>query len=637
MRLPASIALGVVLVVLLLQAIPAMQEGRVNAVSDGPWYLLLPLTAFAVGCWAFARERAQQEVQFSHAWPVSRGQMWLAKVLVSLLTVVMIHAVVVGIALVLPGEWLARHMRTYWLFAVPVPMIEQVAPVLVLLGLGLAMSTARPSPFDAAGAGLLVAGLLGVVLTLVFGDFIPSHRGPQLGFWPGDPYSSAAAIVWFAALFFAVCLGASAIAFIRTPALQHGRRQWLAVGSGLGLLLVAVLAFNAGLLVFGRPTAADIGEIVGPQMSPGGEWLAFSDLPPLPSDTAARLSWPNEPYRLWLMRSDGSGLRCVSRWPVREVGDWQHPRWLPFGWGPSRDPRSVLTARSRWVWTWDMQRMRVQKLPRLAGEPDESGVHCGLNVSPDGRYLYVDSLIPLEDWSTEHITPPPGAHFAGWGESRAYFDLTRSGREALWAATLPGGALQHVADAPGTGQWDAFVSPDERWTAWARSEAESGLVVTDRAGRVCGRFPDASVVEMTRGHGGPVWSPDGRFLWVLQSGESSEYWVIRVGEECRRTVVRPPERSMRLGSGMRWSPDGGRVAVMGSRRVSEDEARMLVLVARADGSELRRVVEVGSSGFGSLVLAGWLDDGRVLVSEGRARLVAVEPDTGGREVIFEVQ
>jgi len=34
-------------------------------------------------------------------------------------------------------------------------------------------------------------------------------------------------------------------------------------------------------------------------------------------------------------------------------------------------------------------------------------------------------------------------------------------------------------------------------------------------------------------------------------------------------------------------------------------------------------------------VAGWTHDGRILVVEDNARLVAIDPDSGAREVIFE--
>jgi hypothetical protein len=96
-RNPALVLLGALIAVLALDAPIG------DAAPNGYWYGLLPLVGFAMGCWVIARERGARELEFSNAWPVSRRQVWWAKLIVGLTGVILVYAIVLGAALALPG------------------------------------------------------------------------------------------------------------------------------------------------------------------------------------------------------------------------------------------------------------------------------------------------------------------------------------------------------------------------------------------------------------------------------------------------------------------------------------------------------------------------------------------------------
>lgn len=595
---------------------PALTGERLFLLLVG-WGILLPMAAMGLGARLIARERAQREVEFSASWPVSRAQAWVAKLAVGL-------------------GGLAALIGMAWLFvATAAPLVKSVedagsmtlggplgphalvftAVAVALFGLGLLMSTIRPSPFDALGSGLLAALVLLIGLGIVFADIVPQRWGPQTGLWPMDVSGSAAAYLVFALMLLAACAVASFLGCTRTLPLQAARRTWLTLGAGVALTLVAAVLLPLGLWRFGAPTAADIRAITWPQTSPDGEWVWFADgvgTSPIPARS-----------RLWIVRTDGTGLRCIARSPVQGWGTWDAQRWLPIIWGPRPEQTPDPDVRE-WVWVWDMERMAARSVPTLPG----SRGRAGLRVSPDGRYLHADALFALGD--DIHLTeaqPPARADFAGWGDGRAYFEDDR----ALWALALPGGGLTRIADAPGAGRWSARVSPDGRWIAWLESKGNEWpeLVLTDMRGEVRGRFSDLRLAE------GQPWSPDGRFLWMY---DSLRFLVISLGEEATIAEVAAPANWHMFGPTVRWSPDGRRCAVWYARGFGAPP-HVAWFVANADGSGLRQIAEVVGAEpqrwpYGA---AGWTAAGHVAVIEDARRIVAIDPDSGARVVIVEGQ
>jgi|GEM_PF-4735536 len=291
---------------------------------DPVWYLLLPLMGWGLGCWLLARERSAQEVEFSNAWPVSRARAWAATVLsgLTVLAALLLLVSVVGAGLdwTWAGQVLDEARGDYagavWLL---------IAATLVLFALGLLMSTIAGSPFEAVGLSFVAGLVAGIGLWLVFLDFIPTRWGPQLGLWPEDLRYSATAIVAYAGMLTLAFGGASYLGYTRAPALEARRRTWLSLGAGVGLALVATVLFPLGVWLLGQPSPGDINEITWATTSPDGGWMCFS---------AAEPEGPlgRKRSRLWMMRPDGSGLRCIARGPQPGTASsaWEHPRWLPI-------------------------------------------------------------------------------------------------------------------------------------------------------------------------------------------------------------------------------------------------------------------------------------------------------------------
>lgn len=114
---------------------------------------------------------------------------------------------------------------------------------------------------------------------------------------------------------------------------------------------------------------------------------------------------------------------------------------------------------------------------------------------------------------------------------------------------------------------------------------------------------------------GPKWSPDGDALLVDTERPGLPIELIRL-DPVRRTKIAE-------GSGAAWSPDGSKIAFVGSADKEID--RWTLYVAGRDGTGLRALT-TSAKGFGSLV---WAPDGQSIFSRDEARVFRA-PVSGGQ-------
>lgn len=579
------------------------------------WAVLTPIVALLLGCNAIAQESARGEVQFGRSLPVSAPMIWWAKLLATFATLVA-FAVALALAYLLlfmpaPADG-ATGTLGILLDLTPLP----VAIALSLLGIGLLLSTVAHSPFNA-----LVSALIALILAGVFGYFFFVHIlqrwGPHIGFWPIDPMAGIDGYIPASVVLLIALLAASYIGFTRTRPLQTGRRFLVTLAWGVALTVLAMVLLPVGQWAFGEPTVTDIPAIVWAQTNPDGSKVAFTD-------DVREGGW-SRASRLWVMRSDGSDLNLVSRRPVRpRWSQWEHPRWLPFRWGDYWG--------HEWLWVWDAELNRTRKVRHLA--LDHPG-DTSLSVSPDGRQVIGGAILSLEDPAVEPIPLPERARFVAWGQERAYVTVSNGGLQ-MWSVALRDGSTEPIATAPPDGPAESvYVSPDERWIVWsdhyATPEAPN-LIVTDMRGRVV-----ASLIEEHPMRPDP-WSLDGRYLWVGHQ-HRREARVLNAAEEFALRPVAIPEGWWISGNDVQWSPDGRRCA-FSAIDAQTGPSRMRVYSAHADGTDVTLVAEYAASQSvprNRPVPFGWDDKGRVLVREGRRRIVALDPDSGAREVVFDVK
>jgi len=623
------------LALMVLEALLTHKTSSQPTIANGPWYYALPLVSFMIGCRLIARERTQREIEFSHSWPVTRRQVWVAKVLAGMGVVCAIYVVVIGVGLIVAGSWLVNYMLSPDIALVSAVVLDQIAPTILLFGIGLLMSTFCPSPFNAMGTSFLALLLVGVGVWFTYTGFVAERWGPVIGFWPPDIGASAGGLVALAIMLGIGGVVASYFGFTRTLPLQFTRRTRVTLGLGVTLTVMAGALLPLGLWAFGEPEVEDIASIEWGQTSPDGRWIAFDDRTPQAQydKDGSHYTSGTQRYRSWLIRADGGGLRCIGRWPMGFTGIWSHQRWLPLHW---RGSERELTRDS--VWMWDAERMQMRRLPR----PPRSGMDDSspaARTSPGGRYVLVHPhIISLGDeFVLADARLPDDAEFAGWApdDSHIYFVSSRKqdgdfGPKTLWSMSLPGGGLELLQVSPDTTASYCSVSPDGRWVAWSRSHPvdERHLVVQSYpGGETTARFEGAAVPRPPWG-----WSPDGRFLWTRAGGQ---WTVISLDEELSARQVGPDWSETMTARDLHWSVAGNR-CVFACMRGQDEERHRAAFVANADGSDMRKIADVSPSAlYWSWLLVGWSDDDRVIVREEYRRFVAIDPDTLQREVIFE--
>jgi ABC-type transport system involved in multi-copper enzyme maturation permease subunit len=370
-----------------LGANASLIAGTVGLASLAPLYLVW------VGANALARERAAGTLEVLGALPVTRARVWMVKVGVALVQVLVIGLVTAAIATSLTQNWYAaNHFVAYALSNVAAACVVG----LFLFSLGLITSGVRQTPFDALLFTALL--LLGTVVAGLFlsTDLLPRLCGPQLGIiYPGIPGWTFGVLALTLSIVF---LSASAAGWIRTAPLAYEARQWRTVRWALALLVVAVPGFFLGVRYLGQPRRADIAMLTATTLSPDGQWIAFDDCPGLREI---------DNCRLWLMRTDGTGLRCLSRRPAEHGFVWSaDSRRLYFTWGNPNVTFTFLGTKEEWAqgleWQWQAEvpsgRLRRVEVSGSEGAIAQNGDHPLVasrtgrqsEVKPFDRFLAVD-------------------------------------------------------------------------------------------------------------------------------------------------------------------------------------------------------------------------------------------------------
>jgi TolB protein len=236
--------------------------------------------------------------------------------------------------------------------------------------------------------------------------------------------------------------------------------------------------------------------------SPEGTKLVFS------------LSQGSRPSRLWVVNTDGSGLRRITR-PKYE--DDMNPAWSPDG------RRIVFDAQGD-GWT-DLRVVNVdgtgeRKLATgsyTTGNPATTG---GGDVwSPDGReILFVDEhgrlgLMRPDGTHRHRLAHLRSAHGAGsWSQDGGAIVFS-SARGGIAVAKVDGSGLRTIARSGLFPVW----SPDGRKIVFVDN---GGVFVVDKDG--------SGLRKIGRSGDHPSWSPDGR--WVVYASSrsgSGDIYIVR--------------------------------------------------------------------------------------------------------------
>jgi len=643
LRAPALITLGLLCVSVPVHVIYLRTQQHAYGGPMSFWWMVLPLLSLALGCYVIARDRARGELAFGSSWPASKSQVWSAKLIAGLVLLGVAYGLVAYLSAWADTKFFYANMMDTWWQGVPWLLLH-ASGCFMLFGMGFMVSGIRTAPFDAVLVTVLALGFVGLLLGYLLVDVIGHFWGPQLGIYVTDATFPVALSCIGAIVLGGICIAASAAGAVSGVPMAFAKRQWRTVVVWAALGTIALPTMLVGVRLFGEPGEEDICGGFYAHTTPDGRYIRLWEPVHIPTEMGTGFHMP----RMWVMRADGTELRCISRWPAWLLGSLNQ-RWVLFWWGsdwlgPGAWPRTGA------LWLWDHSEQRLRRLAlRLPGSvlyPEE----LRAMVSGSGRYLYVKPYI-LDLWHGLEVlaarVPVAGeTRGLGWSEDERSFYWTQrreNGKVDVWAMDLPEGTnMRKVASSlADEGGW-ARLSRDARWLAWQFYGKRTGSEEPPPEYVKLERLEDGRglLFEDARMTASP-WSPDGEHFWV-RAGDGVK--IVRLPEaRVVRTLGAQELEGRASGQSMRWSPDGNRVTFVSTKDLEPDKEReegphrlrRTLWVAKPDGSDLKRVAQTGALSSHAWECAGWTEDGKVVVVEDQRTIVAIDPDTLERTVIFE--
>jgi serine/threonine protein kinase/Tol biopolymer transport system component len=363
----------------------------------------------------------------------------------------------------------------------------------------------------------------------------------------------------------------------------------------------------------------ETGDAMQPSWSPGGRRIAYWGVPagssrrvlwtvsvkggrPVPVSDDGSLNWspvwaPDGGYLYYA--SNRSGSMNLWRVPIAEetgrlLGPAE-PVSTPASWsGPlslSQDGRRILYATVDERFT--LERTELDPATLEVTRPPEPVVEGSLQlgfaqVSPDGRWVAFNTLLPQEDL---FVVRPDGSGLrqltrdafkdrgVGWSrDGRILFFSDRSGRYEAWTIRPDGSGLLALTRSAGEAVLFPRGSPDGRWLACGAGAAGPALIDLSLplARRRLRKLPPPPVA----GFFVHSWSPEGRRLAGGGQG------IFSFSLETRRY-----ERLTRSGHQPHWLGDGHRLLYL-------DQGEILVRDLRTRQSR-QVLAPAGASGFQS--------------------------------------
>ncbi len=281
---------------------------------------------------------------------------------------------------------------------------------------------------------------------------------------------------------------------------------------------------------------------------------------------------------------------------------------IPAPYGLALDPASrrlyvANRGTSHTVTVIDLAASRVMGAIAIGAEP------FVLAVNPDTGHLFVAcgdhvNVYRTVDWSLLTTIPvPPGAEegitvdtvrdrvYVASRDSdaltviqdaappRVLFTSDRDGNTELYSMLPDGREQRRLTTSVGSGEGDATGSPDGRWIAYSRVEADgkSYLWLMNRDGH------NARPIALSTGQDShPTWSPDGALLaFARYEGGNADIYTLRLADGVVTRLTRDPSADL----GPDWSWANGRVAFESNQAGANSEIYSMA----PDGSDVHRM------------------------------------------------
>ncbi|MFN8061300.1 MAG: S9 family peptidase [Vicinamibacterales bacterium] len=379
-------------------------------------------------------------------------------------------------------------------------------------------------------------------------------------------------------------------------------RSGVALGAflvALGVILVAVGTASAqpSPAPFTVEKMLELKRVSDPQLSPDGTRVAYV-VTEVSLDRNARSS------DLWVVGIEGGTPVRVTDDPASD----DRPRWSPDG----RSLAFISTrGGSSQVWRQPMDGARPSGPPsRLTAIATEA---TGVAWSPDGRWLaFLSDVFPAcqtldcQERELKAFESRPSKarvidgllfrHWTSWKDGRFshLFVVPADG------SSPPRDVTPGAADVPPFslgGPEDYAFSPDSKEIAFARKTDPVEAISTNSdifVVPVDGSAPPRSITPNKAADGGPVYSPDGRYIaYRAQSrpGFESDRWQLILYDRRTNEPRSLTERFDRHVDGFLWTADSKSLVM-----TSEDRGRSVIFTLAADGGLPRPLVEDGANG-----------------------------------------
>jgi dipeptidyl aminopeptidase/acylaminoacyl peptidase len=376
------------------------------------------------------------------------------------------------------------------------------------------------------------------------------------------------------------------------------------------LRLLASLALLCALLPaqkapFTAEALLKIKRIADPQISPDGQWVAFSV-------TSIEVEKNTRPRQVWIVPLAGGAAREITT-----DGNNDTARWAP----DSKRLAFVSTrGGSSQIWTMNPDGSGARQVTKLASEAS------GVKWSPDGRWLiFVSEVYPNCNADDACNANRIQAETNSKVKARTYTTLLYrhwtewrgERRKHLMVVAPEGGLVRDLTpglkfDVPPfslEGGDDYEISPDGKEVAYAADLDEDQALSTNwEIYSVPIEGGEAKKISTSPGaDAGPKYSPDGKWIaWRMQerAGYESDRWRLAVYNRESGQISVLTESLDRHVTGLAWHPDSKRIAF-----TVDDRGRQIAQLIPVTGGGTR-ILTAGNAHVDDLQFTS---DGKTLV------------------------